>query len=63
MSIVKKKNENIVVVHCLRHRGSLEPKQMQEDLVRVFKDVISVVNYSRSFPLCPHLFQALYVKR
>jgi len=44
MSFVMKKNENIMVVHCLRHRENLAAEQMQEGLAIVLKQVVSVAN-------------------
>ena len=44
MSFVMKKNENIMVVHCLRHRENLAAKQMQEGLAIVLKQVVSIAN-------------------
>ena len=59
MSFVKKKNNNILVVHCLLHRENLATKEIQENLAIVFKEVVSVVNYIKSRPLNTRLFRAL----
>ena len=59
MSFVKRKNNNISVVHCLLHRENLATKEIQENLAIVFKEVVSVVNYIKSRPLNTRLFPAL----
>ena len=59
MSFVKRKNNNISVVHCLLHRENLATKEIQENLAIVFKEVVSVVNYIKSRPLNTRLFHAL----
>ena len=59
MSFVKRKNNNISVVHCLLHRENLATKEIQENLAIVFKEVVSVVNYIKSRPLNTRLFRAL----
>ena len=59
MSFVKKENQDILVIHCLLHRENLAAKEIQEDLAIVFKEVVSVVNYIKSRPLCTRLFRAL----
>ena len=59
MSFVKKKNNNISVVHCLLHRENLATKEIQENLAIVFKEVVSVVNHIKSRPLNTRLFRAL----
>ena len=59
MSFVKRKNNNISVVHCLLHRENLATKEIQENLAIVFKVVVSVVNYIKSRPLNTRLFRAL----
>ena len=59
MSFVKRKNNNISVVHCLLHRENLATKEIQQNLAIVFKEVASVVNYVKSRPLNTCLFCAL----
>ena len=59
MSFVKRKNNNISVVHCLLHRENLATKEIQENLAIVFKEVVSVVNYIKSRPLNTRLFRVL----
>ena len=41
---------------CLLHRENLAAKKIQEDLAIVFNEVVSVVNYIKSRPLCTRLF-------
>ena len=62
MSFVKKENKNILVIHCLLHRETLATKEIQEDLAMVFKEVVTVVNYIKSRPLCTRFFGALWDK-
>ena len=59
MSFVKRKNNNISVVHYLLHRENLAIKEVQENLAIVFKEVVSVVNYIKSRPFNTRLFRAL----
>ena len=59
MSFVKKENQDILVIHCLFHRENLAAKEIQEDLAIRFNEVVSVVNYIKSCPLCNRLFRAL----
>ena len=59
MSFVKRKNNDISVVRCLLHRENLATKEIEENFVIVFKEVVSVVNYIKSRPLSTRLFQAL----
>ena len=44
ISFVKKENKNISIVHCLLHRENLAAKEIQRDLAKIFKEVVSVVN-------------------
>ena len=55
MSFVKKKNNDILIVYCYLYRENLATKEIQENLALVFKEVVSVVNYIKSRPLCSHL--------
>ena len=59
MTLMKKENKNISVVHCLLHRESLAAKKIQGDLAVVFKEVVSVVNFIKSRSLRTRLFRVL----
>ena len=48
---------DILIVHCYLHRENLAAKEIQDNLVLVFKEVVSVVSYIKSCSLCSHLFQ------
>ena len=54
---LKKENNDILIAHCYLHRENLATKEIQENLVLVFKEVVSVVNYIKSRPLCTRLFR------
>ena len=56
MSFVKKKNHDILIVHYYLHRENLAAKEIQENLVLIFKEVVAVVNYTKSRPLGSRLF-------
>ena len=62
MSFVKKKNNDILIVHCYLHRENLAAKEIQKNRALVFKEVVSVVNYIKSRPLCSRLFRVFCKK-
>ena len=57
MNFVKKESNHILIVYCYLHRENLAAKEIQENLTVVFKEVVSVVNYIKSRPLCTRLFR------
>ena len=57
MSFVNKENNDILIVHCYLRRENLAAREIQENLTVVFKEVVSVVNYIKSRPLCTRLFR------
>ena len=56
MSFMKEKNDNISVVHCLRHAENLATKDIQKNLAIVIKED---VNNIKSRPQNSRLFRAL----
>ena len=57
MSFAKKQNNDILIVHCYLHRENLAAKDIQANLALVFKEVVCVVNYTKSHSLCTCLFR------
>ena len=59
----KIENKNISVVHRLLHRENLAAKEIQEDIVIVYKEVVSVVNLIKSRTLHTRLFRVLVLSQ
>ena len=51
VSLVKRQNNDISVVHCLLHRENLAAKGIQEDLAMVFK-AVATVSITLNLVLC-----------
>ena len=50
-TLVKQKNDDIVLVHCMIHRQALAVKTMPPALHVVMKEVIKVINFVKNSAL------------
>ena len=59
-TLVRKRNENIIITHCFLHRETLIAQTVGDDLRRVINKVILIVNYIKSKLLKSRLFHQIY---
>ncbi|XP_022160762.1 zinc finger BED domain-containing protein 5-like [Myzus persicae] len=59
ISLVKKKNSNIIFTHCFLHREALVAKSLVSDLQNILDQVVKVINFIKSRPLKSRLFEKI----
>ena len=61
VSLVQRKNPNVVQTHCFLHREVLVSKTIAEELNQVLKQVVEIVNFIKTRPLKSRLFEKICV--
>lgn len=59
ISLVKKKNSNIIFTHCFLHREALVAKSLVSDLQNILDQVVKVINFIKIRPLKSRLFEKI----